>query len=133
VFECVFEGEECAGKRVYLNGSKELQNGLLEEISIMEKMSHPNVISLKRKFIREQEIILLMPRFQYSLEQGLQRRLKLKEPLNISEIVDIFSKIVEGLLYIHSQGIAHRDLKVHLIEEYITLTLIRVPMFSLIR
>ena len=63
VFACTFEGSEYAGKRIPLFGSKEIQDLLLTEISIMERFSHSNVISLKRKLIQEKEIILLMPQF----------------------------------------------------------------------
>ena len=112
VFSCTFEGSEYAGKRVPLYGSKEIQDLLLKEISIMERFSHPNVISLKRKFIREREIILLMPWFNNSLEAELSVRSSKSSFFTATEIMDIISKIIEGLDHIHSNGVAHRDLKV---------------------
>ena len=84
----------------------------MNEISIMEKLSHQNVIALKKKFLREKEIVLILPRFQFSLEMELERRSRLNFPFQISDILMIFSEIAEGLNHIHSSGIAHRDLKV---------------------
>ena len=112
VFTCEYEGKTLAGKRIPLNGTKEEQIQLMNEINIIERMNHPNIISLEKKFIRDKEVILLMAKYDGSLEDEVMKRSKAHNYFTASQIIEIFSQILNGLLHIHSKGIAHRDLKV---------------------
>ena len=83
---------------------------LSREIDIMKRLEHPNVLKLKEVFENKNEIALVM-----ELINGGELFYKIVEKGNYSEkdAVSIIRQTVEGVQYLHEQGIAHRDLKVN--------------------
>eukprot|EP01114_Cavostelium_apophysatum_P007797 TRINITY_DN1997_c0_g1_i4.p1 TRINITY_DN1997_c0_g1~~TRINITY_DN1997_c0_g1_i4.p1 ORF type:complete len:353 (+),score=94.68 TRINITY_DN1997_c0_g1_i4:129-1187(+) len=81
---------------------------LSREIDIMKKVDHPNVLSLKELFETPTQLSLVL-----ELVKGGELFFKIVERGSYSEqdASAIVRQIVNGVLYLHSLGIAHRDLK----------------------
>jgi serine/threonine protein kinase len=109
IYECFIGETKLAAKRV-----PRREQGI-QEAEIMEKVgAHKNIVPLQKKILRDNEIILVMPLFQSSLRTHLSGLAHAHTPLSMEEVVWVFGEIVEGIEYLHSQKIAHRDLKVSL-------------------
>jgi len=78
-----------------------------EEISVMSKLHHPNVMRLKGWFEDKNNVYLVL---QYvrggDLSSYLSRNMPSRE-----EIADIMIQLVEAVQYCHDNGIIHRDMK----------------------
>jgi len=78
------------------------------EIDIMKKVNHPNVLKLQEVYETDETIALVM-----ELVDGGELFYKIVEKGNYSEkdAVKIVRQMIQGVEYLHNQGIAHRDLK----------------------
>lgn len=79
----------------------------LREISILRKISHPNVIKL-REIIRENDDLYLVMDY---MEQSLIELITGRTTMDLQFIKDIMRQMFEGLAYIHKIGLIHRDIK----------------------
>jgi len=81
---------------------------LAREIEIMQKVSHPNVLKLREVHDTDELISLVM-----ELITGGELFYKIVEKGNYSEkdAQGIVRQMVQGVSYLHGEGIAHRDLK----------------------
>jgi len=81
---------------------------LQREIDIMARVQHTNVLRLFEIFDTDQKLSLVM-----ELVNGGELFYKIvdKGSYNELEARDIVRQLVEGVDYLHNQGIAHRDLK----------------------
>ena len=86
----------------------ETKNKLLREVNFLLKLRHDNVVKIfetiedKKHFVIVMEICAGGDLLNY-----VRKRRKLKEPV----AKKIFKQILDGLCYIHSKLIAHRDIK----------------------
>ena len=80
------------------------------EVSIHYQLRHRNILELLHFFEDEENVYLVM-----ELAEGgeLYRLLKEKRSVGLSmgDVRRIFAAIIDGLIYLHSHGIIHRDLK----------------------
>ena len=89
------------------------------EIAVLKKLEHPNVIRLHELIDNTKQINLVI---EYVNGISLQQFLKnVNSQRRVSEpqCRKLFKQIVEGMDYLHSNNIAHRDIKLDniLIEE----------------
>lgn len=83
---------------------------VLQEIQLLRKLDHRNVVKLLEVFENESAIYLVM---EYMDRGDLYTLLKGQKKGRLSEIQTkpLFFQILRGLEYIHSQGVLHRDIK----------------------
>jgi len=93
-----------------LPGSSEAS--LKQEISIIEKLNHKNVVKYYESFSKEEkEKIYIVIEY---VEGGTLQDLINKSPtsrLPLKQAQRYFKDLILGLQYLHSQGIVHRDIK----------------------
>jgi len=81
---------------------------LQREIDIMKKLSHKNVLQLREVFDSDSKICLVT-----ELVNGGELFEKIVEVGSYTEpdAANIVRQVVEGVAYLHQNGVAHRDLK----------------------
>ncbi len=78
------------------------------EIELLSSIRHENIVSLVG-FRKEPEYSLLVIDYCHS---SLDRVLAEKKTLNLRDLHKCIFSVLNALQFLHSQGIAHRDLKV---------------------
>jgi serine/threonine protein kinase len=82
------------------------------EVRIMSKVTHPNIIGFMAAFVENRVLHIIM---EYAdgtdLEKKLSEHAKNKKPLTQDQILDIFVQICLALRQLHKQHLMHRDLK----------------------
>ena len=82
------------------------------EINILSKVDHPNIIRLYEIFEDERYISLIMEFCQGGeLFQKINDLAEKDQSFSEKEAVKIFKQLMSAVSYCHSQGICHRDLK----------------------
>lgn len=89
----------------------------LQEVSILEGLSHPNIVSLLWYTTDKRKCHLIMELMDGDLYTLMQDRLGEKghhgPPFNILEALDLMLQVAEGVFFLHEKKIVHRDLKSH--------------------
>src|SRR5437763_1279427 len=85
-----------------------LQMALLQEINLLRKLSHKNVIGLHEVYESSNNIHLVL---DYLQGGELNEKMKNNKPLKEQDAVVIMRNLLESLEHIHSRNIIHRDLK----------------------
>lgn len=81
---------------------------VMQEVSIIKRTRHPNVVKLYETFESDKHILFSMEMCAGGdLLNYVRKRRKLKEP--IAKI--LFKQIIEAIGYIHTRNIVHRDIK----------------------
>ncbi len=81
--------------------------GFLNEVSIIQKANHPNIVKLHSYGKWEDGFYVAM-----EFIQGISlRQMIMQEALSLKRALHIISQVAEGVAYLHSLGIIHRDLK----------------------
>lgn len=112
VYECIQTntGEHFAIKQVAKSFliKNNLREQFTKEVKIHFQMRHPNVIRLEKVFEDKVYIYMLM---ELSPNGTLAELITRRKTLSEVESKYYLKNIIEGLKYIHSQGVVHRDLK----------------------
>ena len=92
------------------NLPKELYLFLVDEVKILSKMDHPNIVKYYETYEDENYINIVM---EYLQGEDLFKLISTKKYDNFTEkdIAEIISCIFKALAYIHNQKIVHRDIK----------------------
>lgn len=91
------------------------------EAAQLSQLSHPNVVGFyEAGYFQKQSYIAMEYVEGGSLRSLLQNQ---ETPLSVAQCLEIFSAVADGLEYIHTQGLIHRDLK----PDNILLTSGKVP------
>ena len=86
---------------------KRLQS-ILNEVSILHALNHPNVAKLYEVFEDEKHVHLVM---EYVDSGNLTQFFANNQNLNEQEIVKIIRQTLSAINYLHEMGICHKDIK----------------------
>ena len=83
---------------------------LKREIAVLKKLNHPNIVRYHSFDIsEEQEYVEIV--LEYAQKGSLKELIQKEGPLSEEEAVSMIRQILEGMAYLHSKKIVHRDLK----------------------
>ncbi|MCU7551424.1 serine/threonine protein kinase [Chitinophagaceae bacterium LB-8] len=89
---------------------------IINEIRRAIVLSHPNIVkyfgveSLVNRDVHGMEEEIQIGVMEY-VQEGQMKEFLLRQPLLHSELAELLVGVLEGLKYLHSQGIIHRDIK----------------------
>ena len=101
-----------------------------QEISILRKLDHPNIVSFYGYMETNNQLLIKMEYIKYGT---LKNWIKKKENISEEEASIIISKILSAVEYLHSKQICHRDIKPEniMISKKNDLTSIKIVDFGL--
>ena len=88
--------------------SESAKNKILYETNLMRGLYHPSVTKILETFESEQYMLIIM---EYISGGNLQNFVKKRRKLCEKTAKILFRQIIQGIRYIHSRGIVHRDIK----------------------
>jgi serine/threonine protein kinase len=108
----VWQCERDADKHIF--AKKKLKPGtddegirrFIREVRILSSLYHPNIVKVIGKRLSNDPYFYIMPLYSTSLKKELPSLIG-----NDTRIKPIFSAIIDGIEYAHSEGVIHRDLK----------------------
>ena len=92
-------------KNIFNESSK---NKILYETNLMRGLCHPSVTKILETFECEKYMLIIM---EYISGGNLQNFVKKRRKLCEKTAKILFRQIIQGIRYIHSRGIVHRDIK----------------------
>ena len=115
VFRVIYNktGEEFAMKKTeYTQQTQKQKDYADEEIKILKKINHPNIISFEKSFISDDFLYVIM---ELASKGDLQNKITEKkekgESFSVNEVLNITYQITLGLQDLHNKNIIHRDIK----------------------
>ncbi|KAF9221524.1 hypothetical protein BS17DRAFT_809903 [Gyrodon lividus] len=102
-------GETVAVKEIQLSNIPKGELGqIMSEIDLLKNLNHPNIVKYKG-FVKTREYLYIILEFceNGSLHNICKRFGKFPESL----VAVYICQILEGLVYLHDQGVIHRDIK----------------------
>ncbi|XP_057354240.1 uncharacterized protein LOC118935861 [Manis pentadactyla] len=106
----VHTNDVVAIKRIPYSGKKAMERwqGITKEVRLLRTLKHPNIVEYKGCYLREHRPWLVMEYCSGSVSDLLKFH---KMPLQEMEIAAIIHGALQGLAYLHSRAMIHRDIK----------------------
>lgn len=105
----ISDGKEFAAKRILPEflGTTEAVQRFQRESRICERLKHPHIVALHESLIDDHGAILII-----EFMPGGTLKSRINDPASPFEhLVRLFGQMVDGLAFLHSEGVVHRDLK----------------------
>ncbi|KAL0359658.1 UNVERIFIED_CONTAM: protein kinase and PP2C-like domain-containing protein [Sesamum angustifolium] len=108
VYEAVLDGKKVAVKKPILSTSDDLDK-FHKELQLLSKLDHPGILKLVAAHARPPNYMFF---FEFYEAGNLAQKLHVEErSLSIGQVIEITAQLAKALLYLHSLGIVHRDVK----------------------
>eukprot|EP00638_Chattonella_subsalsa_P018279 CAMPEP_0117870934 /NCGR_PEP_ID=MMETSP0950-20121206/10163_1 /TAXON_ID=44440 /ORGANISM="Chattonella subsalsa, Strain CCMP2191" /LENGTH=298 /DNA_ID=CAMNT_0005723371 /DNA_START=158 /DNA_END=1055 /DNA_ORIENTATION=- len=93
--------------------SKEEDSQIRTEVSILQKLSHRNILSLKEVYATKSSIHIVTPFYSGGdLYHGiLEKKNSVNRHFSEQEAASLVKQMLGAIAYCHSKGVVHRDLK----------------------
>ena len=91
-----------------LNNQTENKNKIFYETDLMKNLNHPNITKILEHFETEKYYLIIM---EYINGGNLFSFVKKRRKLSEKTAKFLFRQIIQGIKYIHSKNIVHRDIK----------------------
>jgi cell division control protein CDC15 len=92
-----------------LENGCETANDVSFEIDLLKKIQHPNVIQMFGSFEHSKKGLLLI--MEYCEGGSLLDLITEVGSVNETEVTIFVGQVLHGLVYLHEQGVIHRDIK----------------------
>jgi serine/threonine protein kinase len=106
-------GQTYAVKRIYLKKLSKSSigvSGIRREITLMSRVSHPNIVTLHEAiYVKESQAVYLV--LDYAACGNLASIIKTGYIFSEKALQCIFRQVADGVSYLHQHGIVHQDLK----------------------
>lgn len=86
----------------------DLQRRFVREVSVLERLDHPNIVAYRDCGIHEGKLYLAM---EFVESGSLDSILQQYGTLPWEEALEVATHVCDGLAHAHAQGVIHRDLK----------------------
>lgn len=97
-------------KKIFITTTQEQQ--CKNEISILKKINHPNIIKYYESLIQKNKLYLILEYAEDGdLRTVISKHKKASKTLEENVIFDYFYQIADSIEYIHEKKIIHRDIK----------------------
>ncbi|KAH6832523.1 protein kinase family protein / protein phosphatase 2C family protein [Perilla frutescens var. hirtella] len=108
VYEAVLHGKKVAAKKPVLSTSDDL-NKFHKELQLLSKLDHPGIMKLVAAHARPPNYMFFFELYEAG---ALSQKLHVEEySPSIGQVMEITARLAKALLYLHSLGIVHRDVK----------------------
>ena len=106
---CRKTDQNFAAKRIKIDllKSEEAVRRFQRESRILEKLSHASVVPIHETFIDERGGVIVMP----VMKAGTLAEAISRSEVSNETLMEYFVQVVDGLAYLHEEGVIHRDLK----------------------
>ena len=100
-----------------LPGKKLVVEAITNEVSVLEKLYHPNIVQLFESFIENDKAYIVI---EYCSNGSMRHINKDRPGVVTNKLLDYFYDILSALDFIHSKGFAHSDIKTEniLLDDY---------------
>ena len=105
-------GETVAIKSISLHSlSPSAQSDIMSEIDLLKNLNHPNIVKYKG-FARDKDNLFIVLEYCETGSLEKMRKVNGNGGRMPERLISIYiSQVLEGLIYLHEQGVIHRDIK----------------------
>uniref|UniRef100_A0A7S4HVL5 non-specific serine/threonine protein kinase n=1 Tax=Prymnesium polylepis TaxID=72548 RepID=A0A7S4HVL5_9EUKA len=107
------DATEFAMKEQSMQGmSWEEKRAMLNEVKVLQKLTHPNIVAYVDSFVDHDTLCLVMELCDGDLCSVIEKRKKTRRMMSEKEVMHYFAQVASGLAYVHHElKCLHRDLK----------------------